>query len=174
MLKTSLRIVARTFGSQPRAAHLSRRTWAAIAKLSPMMCCCPGQTGFQTYWPEPNPYFLRKQGGIGIGRLRSGAHARSLATVYGSIKPLLVLTSAFTIPYSVFLKVPSAVPPAAGPVALPVALTVVVWVVLPVAVPIALGVAIPVALPVAVRVAVPVALSIALPVALPVALTIAV
>ena len=34
VLKTSLRIVARTFGSQPRASHLSRRTWAAIAKLS--------------------------------------------------------------------------------------------------------------------------------------------
>jgi hypothetical protein len=31
--KTSLRILARTFGSQPRAAHLSSSTWAAIAKL---------------------------------------------------------------------------------------------------------------------------------------------
>jgi hypothetical protein len=40
MSKTSVRILARTFGSQPRAAHLSRSTWAAIAKLSPEMCCC--------------------------------------------------------------------------------------------------------------------------------------
>jgi len=39
MLKTSLRIVARTSGLQPRAAHLSKRTWAAIAKLSPVMFC---------------------------------------------------------------------------------------------------------------------------------------
>ena len=46
MLKTSLRTVARTFASQPLAAHLSRRTWAAIAKLSLVMCCCPYQTGF--------------------------------------------------------------------------------------------------------------------------------
>ena len=37
MLKTSLRTVARTFGSQPRADHLSRRTWAAVAMLSSEM-----------------------------------------------------------------------------------------------------------------------------------------
>jgi len=34
MLKTSLRTVARIFRSQPLADHLSRSTWATIAKLS--------------------------------------------------------------------------------------------------------------------------------------------
>lgn len=32
MSNTSFRILARTLGSQPRAAHLSSKTWVAIAR----------------------------------------------------------------------------------------------------------------------------------------------
>ena len=128
----------------------------------------------QTELLEPRPYFLRKQGGIGIGRLRFGVHATSLATGYSFIKPLRGLTSAFTVPCWAFPKFPSAIPSAVVPVAIPVALSVVVEVVLPVAVPIALGIACPVAVPIALPVAVPVAPPVALPVALSVAAGVAV
>ena len=57
---------------------------------------------------------------------RTQSHLGSLPTGYSFIDPVLVLTSLFSIRYSLFPQLPSPIPPVAVPVAIPVALSVVV------------------------------------------------
>ena len=45
-----------------------------------------GQANFQTELPESRPCLLRRHGGMGIGRLRSGANAPSLLPGYSLIE----------------------------------------------------------------------------------------